>query len=84
MKNAADELYEQMRKAHIEVVLDDRDAKAGFKFKDWELIGVPYIITMGRRAGEGICEFKNRHTMEKVEMTFEEAFNIVNNAVKEL
>ena len=84
MKNAADELYEQMRKAHIEVVLDDRDAKAGFKFKDWELIGVPYIITMGRRAGEGICEFKNRHTMEKVEMSFEEAFNIVNNAVKEL
>ena len=84
MKNAADQLYDQMRKAHIEVVLDDRDAKAGFKFKDWELIGVPYIITIGRRAGEGICEFKNRHTMEKVEMTFEEAFNIVNNAVKEL
>ena len=84
MKNAADELYAKMKKAHIEVVLDDRDAKAGFKFKDWELIGVPYIITIGRRAGEGICEFKNRHTMEKVEYTFEEAFDIVNKAVSEL
>lgn len=84
MKQAADELYAKMKKAHIEVVLDDRDAKAGFKFKDWELIGIPYIITIGRRAGEGICEFKDRQTMEKVEYTFEEAFDIVNKAVSEL
>ena len=84
MKEASDKLYEQMKKAHIEVILDDRDERPGFKFKDWELIGIPYIITIGRLANEGICEFKVRVTNEKQEKTFEEAFNIVKTAVDEI
>ncbi|MCM1259419.1 MAG: proline--tRNA ligase [Prevotella sp.] len=73
MKEGADYIYHQLKKAHIEVVLDDRDAKPGFKFKDWELIGIPYIITIGRKASESICEFKVRKTLEKTEMSYDEA-----------
>jgi proline--tRNA ligase len=73
MKDGADFMYEELQKNHVEVILDDRDAKPGFKFKDWELIGIPYIITVGRRAEEKVCEFKIRKTLEKVEMSYEEA-----------
>ena len=49
----------------------------------WE-IGIPYIITVGRLAGEEICEFKTRSTMEKVEMPFGDAINTVVTAVKNI
>ncbi|MDE7264640.1 MAG: proline--tRNA ligase, partial [Anaeroplasmataceae bacterium] len=58
-----------------EVILDDRNAKPGFKFKDWELIGIPYMIICGKRSNEGIVEFKNRTTLEKEEIAIEEAIN---------
>ena len=84
MKAGAEKIYQELLNAGVEVVLDDRDAKPGFKFKDWELIGVPYIITVGRLAGEEVCEFKERSTMEKVEMPFNEAFLKVVKAVKNI
>lgn len=81
MKEKADLLYQKLREQHIEVILDDRDERPGFKFKDWELIGIPYIITVGRRANENICEFKNRKLMTKEEKTFEEALQIIKEAL---
>ena len=41
-------------------LLDDRDERAGVKFKDMELIGVPYRITVGKKAQDGILELKSR------------------------
>ena len=84
MKTKADYLYNELKKARVEVILDDRDERPGFKFKDWELIGIPYIITVGRRAGEDICEFKVRKTLEKTEKSFDEAINIVVNEVNKI
>lgn len=84
MKEKAEFIYNALKQAKVEVILDDRDERPGFKFKDWELIGIPYIITVGRRAGEDIVEFKNRHTMEKVEKTIDEAISIIKNAVIEM
>ncbi len=75
-------MYEMLKQQRIEVVLDDRNAKPGFKFKDWELIGIPYMVVCGKRSAEGIVEFKNRHTMEKVELTLEEAVEEIVKAVK--
>ena len=69
----ANELYSKLLKAGVEVVLDDRNAKPGFKFKDWELIGIPYMVVCGKRSNEGIVEFKDRSTLEKVELTLDEA-----------
>ena len=84
MKAVAENVYEQLKANRVEVILDDRDERPGFKFKDWELIGIPYIIVVGRRAGEGICEFKVRQTMEKTEIEVNKAIEIVTNAVKEI
>lgn len=82
MRTKATELYEKFKAAGVEVVLDDRDERPGFKFKDWELIGIPYIITVGRLAGGNIVEFKERKTMIKEEKSLDEAYETVVNAVK--
>ena len=75
-KKVADEIYETLRKHNVEVVLDDRNTKPGFKFKDWDLIGIPMIITVGKKAVEGIVEFKFRKDNVKEEKTIQEAIDI--------
>ena len=82
-KNLADKIYDTIN-TKCEVVLDDRNAKPGFKFKDWELIGIPYMIICGKRSNEGIVELKNRSTLEKIELPFEEAIKVVIAAVEEI
>ena len=83
-RNIATSLYERLRKERIEVILDDRDVKPGFKFKDWDLIGVPYQIVVGKKAGEGIVEFKTRSTSIKEEVSIEEAANRIIEIVKNI
>ena len=83
IRKVSDSMYETLLANKIEVVLDDRDAKVGFKFKDWDLIGIPLIITVGRKANEGIVEYKVRKDNVKSEKTVEEAINEVINKVKE-
>lgn len=56
----ANDLYKKFNKEGIDVLFDDRDERAGVKFKDMELIGIPYRITVGKKAGEGILELKSR------------------------
>lgn len=82
MYNKANELYDKFKASGVEVILDDRDERPGFKFKDWELIGIPYIITVGRLAGDNIVEFKERKTMIKEEKSLDEAYETVLNAVR--
>lgn len=68
-KEMADELYHRLTAAGVEVVLDDRDERAGVKFKDADLIGFPLRITVGPRAlQEGAVEFRWRQdgTQEQV------------------
>lgn len=62
----AEELYEKLRAAGLEVLLDDRDARPGFKFKDADLIGYPLRIVMGKGwfGGEGTLEMKARNQPE--------------------
>ena len=52
----------------IEVVLDDRNERAGFKFKDADLIGFPLKIVAGKSAAEGKVEIKDRRTGESTEV----------------
>lgn len=74
-RNVAEHIYESLRKNKVEVVLDDRDLKPGFKFKDWDLIGIPYQIIIGKRATEHIVEFKERAKGIKEEMTLDESLS---------
>ncbi|GGA31328.1 proline--tRNA ligase [Paenibacillus physcomitrellae] len=59
-RQLAEQLYEQLQAAGIEVLYDDRDERAGVKFKDADLMGMPIRVTVGKQAGEGLVEFKNR------------------------
>ena len=68
----AERIYAELKAAGIDAVLDNRDERVGVKFKDMELIGLPYRVTVGKKAGEGIVEFTTRKTGEKVELTIEE------------
>lgn len=70
--NLANSLYETFNNKGIDVLLDDRDERVGVKFKDMELIGLPYRVTVGKKAGEGIVEFTTRKTGVKEELTIEE------------
>ncbi len=68
----ANELYDRLNSLGIECMLDDRDERPGVKFKDSELIGIPYRVNVGKKAAEGIVELKNRKTGEQAELTIDE------------
>lgn len=78
----AEEVYEQLKSAGIEVVIDDRDERPGVKFKDADLIGFPFRITVGKSIQNGNVEFVTRETGEKVEMLPEKAVEEVIKGVK--
>ena len=69
----ANEIYEKLLAAKVEAVLDDRDERAGVKFKDADLIGFPFRITVGKTITEGLVEFKVRETDEVFKVKPEEA-----------
>ena len=69
----AEKIYNDLIKAGVEVLLDDRKERPGVKFKDADLLGIPVRITVGKRAGEGIVEYKLRREEEKSEKAVEDA-----------
>lgn len=78
----AQKIYDKLLDANVEVVLDDREERAGVKFKDADLIGFPYRITVGKTIQEGNVEFKTRQTGEVTTMTPDEAVDKIINIVK--
>ena len=82
MKTLADTIYKELANKKQEVILDDRDYKPGFKFKDWDLIGIPYMIIVGRKANDGVVEIKNRYTNEKIEINYSDAIEFIISEIK--
>jgi prolyl-tRNA synthetase len=69
VQGATDRLYEELREAGIEVLLDDRDARPGVKFADAELIGIPHRIVIGDRTlAAGKLEYRQRRETESTEI----------------
>ena len=68
----AEEITANLEEAGYEVLVDDRKERAGVKFADADLIGVPIRVTVGKKAGEGIVEIKIRKTGETLEVHKEE------------
>lgn len=64
----AEELYGELRARGIDVVIDDRDERAGVKFKDMDLIGIPARIVVGKKAADGVVEFKRRTDEKSTDM----------------
>ncbi len=72
----ANRIYDALNAKGVDVLMDDRNERPGVKFNDMELIGIPYRITVGRKAKEGLFEFKKRDEEEAKELTFEEIINL--------
>lgn len=81
----AEEIYNALHDAGVEVLLDDRDERPGVKFKDADLLGFPIRITVGKMAPEGKVEYKLRRDTEKQELTIAEAIaNAIETVKKEI
>jgi prolyl-tRNA synthetase len=72
-KKAADEIYQACLARGLDALLDDREDRPGVKFKDADLIGIPYRITVGKKLPQGLVELVNRRTRESVDVPIEEA-----------
>ncbi|MDB5204118.1 MAG: putative prolyl-tRNA synthetase, prolyl-tRNA synthetase [Candidatus Taylorbacteria bacterium] len=78
LKKKATDLYEELISKGIEVLFDDRDARAGEKFADADLIGIPHRIVISKKTEEkGVLEYSNRITTETTGKTKEEIIEIL-------
>jgi prolyl-tRNA synthetase len=73
LADAGETLARELDAAGVDVLLDDRDERAGVKFKDAELIGVPFRIAVGKKLAEGKVELLNRLTGEMSDVAIAEA-----------
>jgi prolyl-tRNA synthetase len=81
---AGTDLYDSLKEAGVDVLLDDRDERAGFKFKDADLIGYPLQIIIGARSLDaGELELKIRKTGEKKNIPLKDINSFVENFLKE-
>ncbi len=71
LREAGEELYKELQRAGLDVLLDDREDRAGVKFKDADLIGIPYRITVGKKISDGLVELFERRskTSEDVKLS---------------
>ena len=84
IKKMSVQLYEALQQRGIEVILDDRDERAGVKFKDADLIGIPLRVTVGQKLLiEGVLEVKIRRTGEVKMLAVDAAEDFVINYVNE-
>src|SRR6476659_580392 len=60
LRQTGEKLYADLQRAGFDVLLDDRDERAGVKFKDADLIGIPYRITIGKKIADGMVELFDR------------------------
>ena len=82
---AAEKLYEQLKAAGLDVLLDDRDERAGVKFNDADLIGIPIRLTVGSRGlANGQIEMKLRHENDRTDVPLDQVIERVRCEVKKL
>ncbi|WP_078380866.1 proline--tRNA ligase [Sutcliffiella halmapala] len=79
--NLAEELYSDLKKAGLEVLLDDRQERPGVKFADADLIGLPVRVTVGKKAEEKIVEVKWRKTGEMEELSVDQLIQTIRQSV---
>ncbi len=82
---AAEKLYEQLKAAGLDVLLDDRDERAGVKFNDADLIGIPIRLTVGSRGlANGQIEMKLRHENDRTDVPLDQVVESVWCEIKKL
>ncbi|KAF0208111.1 MAG: prolyl-tRNA synthetase family [Actinobacteria bacterium] len=79
----AEAIWRELAKAGVEVIIDDRDERAGVKFNDADLIGWPYQVVVGKKGvAAGVVEVKTRATGERVEVAIDDAARVVAEMVR--
>ncbi len=81
-REAAEKIYAECRELGLDLLLDDRAERAGVKFKDAELVGIPFRITVGKKITEGLVELSERSTRLSTDVTLEEAADNVKQKVQ--
>lgn len=78
VKEKAEEVYQQLLAAGVDVLLDDRGLRPGVAFADMELIGIPHRLILGERGlDNGMIEYKNRRSGEGEEFAIDDVVNII-------
>lgn len=73
LREAGENLYHELQRAGLDVLLDDREERAGVKFKDADLIGIPYRITVGKKTADGFVELFDRRSKQTEDVKLKEA-----------
>lgn len=82
-KALAEKIYEELKAKGIDVIIDDRDERAGVKFKDADLIGIPVRIVVGKKAADGVVEYRLRTETESEDLSAKEAVDKIFSFVTE-
>jgi prolyl-tRNA synthetase len=83
LRETGEKLAADLEAAGIDVLLDDRDERAGVKFKDADLVGIPYRINVGKKAAAGQVELVTRATRTSVDVALSEAATLVKKRAQE-
>ncbi|EDM24286.1 proline--tRNA ligase [Caminibacter mediatlanticus] len=78
----AENLYEKLKSENIKVLLDDRKERFGVKINDFELLGFPYAVIVGKKLKDGIVEIRDRRSDEKIEVKSDEVFDFLKEKLK--
>jgi prolyl-tRNA synthetase len=83
LRTAATDIYQTCRTSGLDALLDDRDERPGVKFKDADLIGIPYRITIGKKLAQGFVEVVDRKTKTSTDVAVKEAASFVRDRLAE-
>ncbi len=83
-QKAGNDLYDTFNNMGIDTLIDDRDERAGVKFNDMDLLGIPIRITIGKKINDGIIEIKLRKEQNAEECKLEDAVEKVKNMINSL
>lgn len=81
LNEIGEQIYKDLLASGLDVLIDDRDERAGVKFKDADLIGIPFRVNVGKKAGEGIVELIDRRTKEIEEISISEVSGRLNSLI---
>jgi prolyl-tRNA synthetase len=83
LRTTGEKLAVELEEAGLDVLLDDRDERAGVKFKDADLVGIPYRINVGKKAASGQVELVTRSTSTSVDVALSDVAALVRKHVEE-
>ena len=82
LKASGEKLAEELTAAGLDVLLDDRDERAGVKFKDADLVGIPFRVNVGKKVAEGVVELVTRSSRSSEDVSLATAAKLIQERVR--